>query len=282
MNTILINARSFRPKLSCILDTMNEINAHIALVTETWFTHSNELDNVLTDMNEALGFICIREDRTSGMGGGVAIVYNKSEVDFTKIKLQTNYEIVAAIGRRTGQKRKIAAIAAYIPPDFDAENSDLMLEDITNVIGHIKRKYNAPYIVLGGDFNKRDIAQAVKIYPDIKQELTPPTRGLNTLDIILTNYQQYIHESGVTDPIFNLSGTETDHKTVYVNARISRVPVYKLEEYEYIKQTKEGDEKMCKYLRQIDWQTTIADGNVDDMVASLHAAFKKGMEQCYV
>lgn len=36
MNVLLINARSLSPKLYSLIDTMQEMNSEIALVTETW------------------------------------------------------------------------------------------------------------------------------------------------------------------------------------------------------------------------------------------------------
>ena len=116
-----------------------------------------------------------------------------------------------------------------IPPSLDAEGSDRAMEEIANLIGTFKRKYNSPYFAIGGDFNKRPIERELRLYPDLKLEKTSPTREDNHLDLIFTNYPQYITRSGVTDPIFDLEGTETDHLTVYVNAKMPRVPEYNTE-----------------------------------------------------
>ena len=281
MNIVLINARSLRPKLFSLLDTMNEMNSQIALVTETWFRESSELRVVLEDMSNALGFGVVREDRSTGVGGGVCLVYNKSEIEFQKVKIKATTEIVAAIGRRTGQRRKIAAVTAYIPPNYDAEQSDKALDEIVDVVGHLKRKYNSPYVVLGGDFNKRNIEESLKCFPDLKKQVTPPTRGGNVLDKIFTNFDEYITEAGVTDSIFNLEGTETDHKTVYINASMPRVPAYKTENYSYIQQTKAGDEKMVAFLESVNWGEEIVGEDTDGMVAALHSIFNEGMKRCY-
>ena len=52
MNIILVNARSLRQKLFSLIDTMSELNTHIALVTETWLTSSPRLEQDLEDTYE--------------------------------------------------------------------------------------------------------------------------------------------------------------------------------------------------------------------------------------
>ena len=94
------------------------MNGHISLITETWFKQSPQLEEVLTDIKHALGHECIRKDRSEGMGGGVAIVYKTGDLELQQIKLNMKYEIVAAIGRRTGQRKKVVVMAAYVPPNL--------------------------------------------------------------------------------------------------------------------------------------------------------------------
>ena len=280
-NIILVNARSLEPKLFSLIDTMIEIDCQIAMITETWFRGRQDLEQTLEDMQQGLGYGCIRRDR-EGTGGGVAIVYRTGDVEMRKIKIDSEFEIVAALGRRTGQRRKIVVMVVYVPPSLDAKDSDRAMEEISNLVGTLKRKYNSPYFVIGGDFNKRPIEKELKLYPDLKLENTPPTRGNNHLDLIFTNYPQYITKAGVTDPIFNLEGTETDHLTVYVNAKMPRVPEYNTESYSYYRQTAEGDEKMMQYIQSIDWKAELQEvSEPDKMVEKMHSQFEQGMVSSY-
>lgn len=75
---------------------------------------------------------------------------------------------------------------------------------------------------MGGDFNRRDVCQALKDTPSIKIVKTPPTRGTAVLDIIATNAVSSIVDSGVTFPLHS-DITESDHKTVFVTVRMPRV-----------------------------------------------------------
>ena len=65
----------------------------------------------------------IRRDRADGRrGGGVAICFKNSLIDMSRIKLPpTKHEIVGAIGRRVGQRRKFAVLAVYLPPAMRAD-----------------------------------------------------------------------------------------------------------------------------------------------------------------
>ena len=65
----------------------------------------------------------------------------------------------------------------------------------------------------------------------------------------------------------NMEGTQYNHLTVYVNAKIPRVPEYKVEEYEYIKQMPEGDEKMRNFIKEKHWMTLVGRAaTADEMV----------------
>ena len=99
----------------------------------------------------------------------------------------SKYEVIAAIGRRTGQRKKILVIAAYIPPSYTAEENKSCIEYLSDTITSLKNRYNDPHIFVGVDFNKRDINKTVKDYPNLRTVQTGPTRGNAVLDIIATS-----------------------------------------------------------------------------------------------
>ena len=282
MNVLLINARSLAPKLISLVDTMEESNGSLALITETWLKRDRTVDQYIQNMADGFGYGCIRRDRQEGNGGGVAIVFNTAHVQLQQIKTGGKHEIVAAVGRRTGQRRKLVVINAYIPPAFDADASDAILARICELVGTFKRRYNSPYFIVGGDFNKRQIERELRAYPDLSLVKTPPTRGNNTLDLLFTNFPQFIRDAGVTEPIKSIQGVQTDHKTVYMNSIMPRVPQYEIQKYTYLKQTPEGDTKLKEFLCKQDWKTVFV-GCQDStcMVERMHAVFEKGMEECY-
>lgn len=236
----------------------------------------------LLDMQHALGYTCLRKDRRDGNGGGVAIVYKTGDLELKEIPTGSDYEIIAALGRRTGQRRKMIVISAYLPPLLTSEESDKVMQNIMSLIGRCKRKYNSPYFLIGGDFNRRNIEHELATYPDIELVHTPPTRGVNTLDLVFSNFHQCIVKAGVTEPICNTGGVESDHKTVYMCATMPRVPEYKVEMYTYLKQTEEGDNKLSSFLNEYDWSSIISmKTDPDSMVAEMQRVFEQGMESSY-
>lgn len=64
-------------------------------------------------------------------------------------------------------------ICAYIPPQTDAARSTAFLEYFSDPILNLKGRYDNPYIIVGGDFNKQDINNALTDYPDLRQVDTP-------------------------------------------------------------------------------------------------------------
>ena len=111
---------------------------------------------------------------------------------------------------------------------------------------------------------------------------TPPTREHNTLDLFFTNFHEHIVRAGVTEAICNQDKVETDHLTVYINAKIPRVPAYEIEKYSYTRQTEEGNAKLKVYLEKQNWRDMFRDlEEVDQMVEKLHCVFNNGMAECY-
>ena len=151
----MANARSLKPKLYSLVDTLDEIDCNIAVVTETWFRPSPQLEQLLRDAEDVTGYGFIRRDRcqtgSEARGGGVAIIYKKSDLVMTPLKVRGNHEIVAALARRTGQRRKVVTIGAYIPPSADSESSKQFLEEISDTVRTFKAKYASPYFIIAGD-----------------------------------------------------------------------------------------------------------------------------------
>ena len=183
----LANARSLVPKLASLRKTMRELDTAVALITETWMFYPTSLDNILTDLHEKEGLAFLRKDRsTQRHGGGVAICYDVSKIEMVPIKIpQPEFEVVAALGRRSGQRRKIAVVCFYIPPAYDADTDARFMDYLSDVLT-IKNRFVDPYIAIAGDANRRDLRAALADYRDIKLVHTSPTRRDATLDLVPT------------------------------------------------------------------------------------------------
>ena len=100
-----------------------ELHADMCMITETWFTESDKIKEILEDFKHTTGYSFLRLDRrTDKRGGGVAICYKHGDLLMTKAKIPpSKHEIYAAVGRRTGQRKKVVALVAYLPPWYNAQ-----------------------------------------------------------------------------------------------------------------------------------------------------------------
>ena len=76
-----------------------------------------------------------------------------------------------------------------------------------------------------GDYHKRGHKKIVGHFTEIKPSTTPSIRGQSILDIIESNINVTLIDSGVTDPIqADDFGADGDHKVVFSLFWMPRVP----------------------------------------------------------
>ena len=95
---------------------LNEMTADICLVTETWLRDEGPINSAIEDFTNQTCYDFLRKDRTlDRRGGGTAICFNRERVQMTKAKIPpSKHEVYAAIGRRVGQRRKIAVSYTHL------------------------------------------------------------------------------------------------------------------------------------------------------------------------
>ena len=238
---------------------------------------------MLNDFTNQTGLSFIRRDRAElRRGGGIAICYRSEKIQFSRAKIPpSKHEVLAAVGRRQGQRRKIVVINVYIPPWYNAQQNRSLLSYTNDVVLALKNKYENPYIVMGGDFNKRDFKAAVQEHPEIKPIKTGPTRNNAVLDILGTNFNELLLDSGTVDPIWSQEGVESDHRTLFNKFRMPRVPSYTVQNYSYFHQTEESHKKMGQWLRTVDWSPINGATSTEAAVEFLHSKFSQGQRECY-
>ena len=279
----LINARSLKPKLDSLKITLNELCADVCLITETWFQNTPVINSAVQDFTQKTDYEILRHDRKTGRrGGGVAVCFNRHKINFTKAKIPpTKHEVYAAVGRRTGQRRKVVVLVVYVPPYYNADQNRSLMSYTNDALLAIKAKYDDPAILMGGDFNRRDFRLATSEHQDMKQVSLGATRGTAALDIIATNINESIIDNGTTEAIWNECGTRTDHLTAYASFRMPRVPTYKIEKYSYRHLSEEAHLKFGKWLETIDWQPVLGTDSANEATAALHSIFEQGLETAY-
>ena len=279
----LINARSITGKLVSFKQTMDELGADVCLLTESWLKNNVLINTMMDDFTNQTGLCFIRKDRAGQRrGGGIAICYRKDRIQFSKAKIPpSKHEVMAAVGRREGQRRKIVVVTVYIPPWYNAQQNRSLFTYTNDAVLALKNKYENPYIIFGGDFNRRDFKLAVQEHQDIKQIQSGPTRNTASLDIIGSNFNELLIDSNTVDPILNLEGVQSDHRTVFARFRMQRVPSYSIQKYTYLHMTDEGHKRMGEWLKNEDWTAIKRASSTEEAVNILHEKFTKGQEMSY-
>ena len=198
---LLINARLLKNKLSSLEENIKELAADVSLITKMWFSNDVKIKTDLEDFTDRTGFGFIRQDRlTDRRGGGLAICYDQTRIQLSRVKVPpSKHEILAAIGRRTGQRRKTLIVAVYIPPWYNAQQNRSLFNYTNDLLTHFKNKYENPMILFGGDFNRRSVKEATREHGNMKIIQTGPTRNDATLDILSSNFNELLLDSGTTE-----------------------------------------------------------------------------------
>ena len=92
-NFIIINtnARSLCPKISSLVDCFDELNAHVGVITETWLTDGEGLEEDVQGLAHGTGLGLIYKNRPANdrgfSHGGVAILFKSEDCSFSEVKL---------------------------------------------------------------------------------------------------------------------------------------------------------------------------------------------------
>ena len=149
--------------------------------------------------------------------------------------------------------RTCVAFCVYIPPKQTAVRTAAMLKCIADTIENAKLDYTDPYIIIGGDINRRDIFPAISDFPDIQVAQTGPTRGTVVLDIIATNFNENMKVSTFY-PLESEDGSrKSDHLSVIAKAAIPHCHHYTVETRQVRKYTAEAEAAFGASLASVDW-----------------------------
>ena len=150
------NARSLTPKITALTDCITEMNAQIAIVTETWFKEGRQLEDMKQDLSLGcgLGMTCLsREPNSNGVAyGGVAVLWRESLGTFRAfaVKNEENFEVLSCVGSMRGHSRKIVVIGCYLPPNYVKARGDRAVAFVGDVVAEAKRGSETRSSSLGG------------------------------------------------------------------------------------------------------------------------------------
>ncbi|KAK0137856.1 hypothetical protein N1851_025938 [Merluccius polli] len=191
---LLSNVRSLRHKmdeLQLMIQTNKDYSDCSAIcLTETW------LDPSVPDQVVTLpGFTLHRADRSfklsrKAKGGGVCIMINErwctNSTELTHV-CSPHLEYLTVKCRPSFLPREFASIiliCIYIPPEANANTT---IAELANYVSSVENSHPDTAIIVLGDFNQTNLSSEL---PGYHQQVTCPSRGINTLDHCYTTIQE--------------------------------------------------------------------------------------------
>ena len=272
-----LNARSIRNKKDTFLAEIKTVQPDIVAVTETWLNTNNK---DFVGEYTITGYNLLNHDRLHKRGGGT-LLYIKNDIKFVETSkhiLNNNYEMIF-IDILLNNNKKVVFGVVYRPPKQNELQDIDMFQEISN---HIKSNET----VIVGDFNypginwttltgDREGQTCLNFLEDnfLEQIVDKPTRGNNTLDLILSSDTNLIDNFEVGEK-FSTSDHQSLSLSINVNTIKSRnnikVPNFKLANYS----------KLKKEFLNIDWDSKFLNKNMEEMWTEFRTIFNEKVQLC--
>ena len=240
--------------MESLTDCMDEIEADVAIVTETWL-QDNMVESTVIDLAGEHGlnaFVKNRPDEAANgrQYGGVGIFVRAASSSFKEMEVANpeNFEVMCLIGKVNKLKEKVVLVAVYIPPNYPKFRADSCIDYVADVIAEAKRRYEAPIIIVGGDWNQWPVQPIINEHSDLVEVCHGPTRGDRKIDRFLTHFPRSIDESDVLPPLDDGNGRVSDHKVAFFKASF-RAQLAKTVTYKYRHFTDSGAAGFQSWVR---------------------------------
>ena len=229
-------------------------------ITESW------LKGYITDAQiEIAGYQALRSDRPDRVGGGcILYVHNDLVVtDWDHHEDRCN-NLVTCYSKSCNTM--IALV--YRPPGRETQGYKHLLQRLQDKIDGLSGNTSVPDLYIMGDFNYPDINWSKGLQQDsqaaemrefinrnfLTQVVNQPTRGNNTLDLVLTNVPRYVVEVRVAPT------TLSDHDLVrvllghnFLNRKKIEPPIVDPLSFRGVDYHRADTEEMKKSFEKIDW-----------------------------
>ena len=259
-----------------------ENELHIAILTETWLSARHCPPRVLSDLTLGANLSLIRSDRGT-RGGGVAIAFDPTKIRMTKfpyVPEKSTTELVCATGTCTLTRRKIVAISVYLPPSVSAADLQSAVQSLSDCTHQALTKFNDAIVIVGGDFNKKDVSLFRSSHSEMKPILAGATRQGESLDEIYTNMSAYIANKCIQRPLSKKNGVESDHSIIAAALKLPRHQKSKATSFTFRPITTEGVEKFRSLIVPFDCET-IRGNSPSESAVMLDATLQKFVEECF-
>ena len=272
--------------MESLTDSMNELEADVAIVTETWLQDREVEDTVINLAGEHSldSFLLNRQgDAPNGRQyGGVAVFSRNSSTKFSRVEIDNpeKFEVLCVAGKVNKLKEKAVIIAVYIPPNYPRVKADQCLDYIADVVAEAKRRFESPIITIGGDWNQWDVGKVIADHPDLCEVQHGPTRNDRKIDKFLVNFQRSIVESDTLPPLDDGLGRLSDHKLAFFKAKFE-FSLDKTVSYRYRHFTAEGAQNFQTWIESHDFSEVYAHSDVNSQLEVFLATLSRKMDNFF-
>ena len=272
--------------MESLADAMHEIEADIAIVTETWLQDRTIVNNIIDVAGEhGLNMHARNRQEEASNGrqyGGVAIFSRAASSTFKPLTIsnEEGFEVYCVVGKIRKLKDRVAVVAVYIPPNYPKVRADACLDYISDVISEIKRSIDSPIIVVGGDWNQWPVEAVLDDHADMSEVEHGPTRGDRKIDRFLVNFARSISESDTLPPLDDGSGRLSDHMMAYFKASF---PVQKptFTTYKYSHFTAEGAANFQRWISTHDFRDVYSRSEVNSQLRAFLSTLESKMNDFF-
>ena len=213
------NMRSLMPKVKSLAADMSDRECSVSFLSEVWEKFGSKKHKAkIEELFELNGLKYISTPRARmKRGGGAAIIADTSSYHLSKLNVTIPRKLEIVWGLLQPVKndckiKKVILCSFYCPPR-SRKKSDL-IEHITLTLHLLKLEHQDAHIIIAGDKNDLQMNKLTGIDSSIKQMISQPTRGTNTLDVVLTDLHRFYSEPDIVNPIsvdISGKGVPSDH-----------------------------------------------------------------------
>ena len=208
---------------------MLERGGDIAFLSEIWQKQENKKHKFMIEkMFEMSGIQYISTPRPGVQrGGGAAIAIRTKNFTLSKLNIliPKSLEVVWGLLKPkvvTGKISKMIVCSFYSPPRSRKNNT--LVDHLTVTLHNLLKIHSTAGVIISGDRNSIDVSTLLSIDPALQNLVKVPTRGLRTLDVIVTNMSRYYNDAVVVPPIIPDNpgfGVPSDHMGVFATPNTS-------------------------------------------------------------
>ena len=125
--------------------------------------------------------------------GGVAVSWKKAvftSMEEIAYKNPEKFEMVVTATSLKGHSRKLVVVGCYLPPNYTKKRAVAAMDYLSDIVVDLKRRFQDPFIIIGGDFNQWRVEEALVDFVNIKEAPVGCTTGGRAIDRIFTNMRR--------------------------------------------------------------------------------------------